>query len=264
MSTVRKPAVAGQFYPSGAAELAATVDAMLAAVPPRSGPTPKALIAPHAGFVYSGPVAASAYALLAPDKGLVSRIVLLGPAHRARLRGLALPGVDALATPLGPVPIDASGVEALSDLPHVVTSQEAHAHEHALEVHLPFLQRVLGTFSVIPLVVGEASPEEVAQVIERLWGGPESRVVVSSDLSHYLPYPIAKSVDESTARNIEQRQYVDPERACGARAVNGLLLVARRRGLTLDRIDLRNSGDTSGSKAEVVGYGSFALHPSAS
>jgi len=256
------------FYPAGAAELAASVDDMLGscATAPHepNAPAPKALIAPHAGYVYSGPIAASAYASLAPDKHVVRRIVLLGPAHRVRLTGLALPAADVLRSPLGDVAVDGAGVAALSGLGQVVVSREAHAKEHSLEVHLPFLQRLLSTFTIVPLVVGDASPEEVEEVLARLWGGPETRIIVSSDLSHYLPYAIAKTVDESTARDLERRQYVDPEHACGARPINGLLLAARRRSLVVERLDLRNSGDTAGARSEVVGYGSFALRQVAS
>lgn len=260
---VRAPAVAGTFYPAVAVELAASVDGMLASCGPPRGAAPKALIAPHAGHVYSGPIAANAYASLGPDKHLVKRIILLGPAHRVRLSGLALPEADKLRTPLGDVTVDVEAIDALAGLTQVVASRQAHAKEHSLEVHLPFLQRLLGAFTIVPLVVGDASPEDIEAVLERLWGGPETRIIISSDLSHYLPYPIAKSVDESTARSIERREYVDPEHACGARPINGLLLAARRRGLTIERLDLRNSGDTSGTRNEVVGYGSFALRQAA-
>jgi MEMO1 family protein len=264
MREARQPAVAGLFYPADATELAAVVDALLASCPKYGGPAAKALIAPHAGYVYSAQVAASAYARLSPDAHLVSRVVLLGPAHRVALRGLALPGVGALATPLGLVEVDVAGVDALASLEQVVTRRDAHEKEHSLEVHLPFLQRLLGSFSVVPLVVGEATPEEVAEVLDRLWGGAETRIIISSDLSHYLPYAVGRSVDESTARSIERRELVAPEQACGAYPMNGLLLAARRRGLRVERLDLRSSGDTSGSRAQVVGYGSFALYEVAS
>lgn len=256
---VRPPAVAGMFYPLDAESLAASVDAMLAAAPRSAGPAPKAIIAPHAGYVYSGPIAAAAYAALGRDRDLIQRVVLLGPAHRVHLTGLALPRAQALRTPLGDVPIDVEGARLALELPYVTVSDLVHEREHSLEVHLPFLQRVLGELSVVPLAVGDASPVEVAGVLERLWGGPETRVVVSSDLSHYLPYPLAKQTDAQTAATLERLQYVDHEQACGASPVNGLIAVARGRNMTIERLDLRNSGDTSGGRGEVVGYGAFAL-----
>jgi AmmeMemoRadiSam system protein B len=256
---VRPPAVAGLFYPLDAEALTASVDAMLAAAPRPTGPAPKAIIAPHAGYVYSGPIAAAAYAALAPDRGVIRRVVLLGPAHRVRLTGLALPRAHALRTPLGDVPIDVEGARLALELPYVTVSDIVHEREHSLEVHLPFLQRVLGELSVVPLAVGDASPVEVAAVLERLWGGPETRIVVSSDLSHYLPYPLAKQTDAQTAATLERLQYVDHEQACGASPINGLIAVARGRNMTIERLDLRSSGDTSGGRGEVVGYGAFAL-----
>ena len=255
---VREPAVAGTFYPALAGELAERIDALLSAWPAHP-PTPKAVIAPHAGLRYSGSVAARAFASLLPDRSLVRRIVLLGPAHRVAARGLVLPASDAMRTPLGDVPIDHDGVAALTLLPQVSVSAAVHAREHSLEIELPFLQRVLERFSIIPLAVGEASAEIVAEVVERLWGGAETRIVVSSDLSHELPYPVARSVDASTANSIERAEPVPPDRACGANALNGLLLAARRRGLRIERLALASSGDTAGGRDAVVGYGAFAL-----
>jgi MEMO1 family protein len=262
MSSIRSPAVAGTFYPGSAHALSQQVEQLLAAAEhPDDLPSPKALIVPHAGYIYSGAVAANAYARLARARERLRRVVLLGPAHRVALRGLALPGCEAFATPLGTVPIDQAGVNALSGLPQVNVSHLAHVAEHSLEVHLPFLQRTLENFSVLPLVVGDATAEEVAQVLDTLWGGEETLIVVSSDLSHYLPYQTAREVDEATARailnlnaDIHQRQ------ACGAIAVNALMLAATRRHLSPELIDLRNSGDTAGERTRVVGYGSFAFH----
>jgi AmmeMemoRadiSam system protein B len=251
------------FYPGASGELAQNLADLLGAAardaPERS--VPKAIIAPHAGYIYSGPVAASVYALLAPARSRISRVVLLGPTHRVAVRGLALPGCDAFATPLGTVRIDARSVEALAGLPQVVVSAQAHALEHSLEVHVPFLQAVLEQFTLVPLAVGQASAREVAEVLEVLWGGPETLVVVSSDLSHYLGYRDAQAVDRATAQAIlALATDLSHEQACGATPVTGLASVARRRALHPELIDLRNSGDTAGDRNRVVGYGSFAFY----
>jgi AmmeMemoRadiSam system protein B len=230
---------------------------------PSAGPgsPPKAVIAPHAGYIYSGPIAASAYARLAPLAEIVQRVVLLGPAHRVGFRGLAASSARAFETPLGPVPLDGEFNELALGLPQVHLLDEAHEGEHSLEVHLPFLQVVLGNFSVVPMVVGDAEPEEVAEVLRVLWGGPETLIVVSSDLSHYLPYPRAVELDETTAQAIEacQPDRIHPSQACGRTPMGGLLLRAKEEGLSVERVDLRNSGDTSGTRDRVVGYGSFLL-----
>jgi hypothetical protein len=259
---VRRPAIAGTFDPAEEARLRADVRAMLeAAAPLSAGPAPKALVAPHAGYIYSGPVAARAYARLAPLRGQVSRIVLLGPVHRVPVQGIALPGSTAFDTPLGRVPVDAAALQALRELPWITESAQAHALEHSLEVHLPFLQEVLGDFSLVPLAVGAASPEQVAQTLERLWGGPETRIVISSDLSHYLPYATATRTDRQTVQDmLALDAHIDHHHACGATPVNGLLLLARRRGLVPELLDLRNSGDTAGDRSRVVGYASMAFH----
>ena len=260
MHDVRPAAVAGTFYPESAARLAAEVRGYLAAVPASAGIPPKAVIVPHAGYVYSGPVAAAAYERLAALRGRVTRVVLLGPTHRVAVRGLALPRARAFATPLGEVPVDAAAAAQVRALPQVVVSDAAHALEHSLEVQLPFLQSVLGAFSLVPFAVGDASPEEVAAVLDALWGGPETLIVVSSDLSHYHRYADAARIDRATADAVlALSPALDHEQACGATPVNGLLLCARRRGLTPHLLDLRNSGDTAGDRARVVGYASFAF-----
>lgn len=261
----RPAAVAGMFYPASASELTRQVDDLLAASAARErAPAPKALIAPHAGYVYSGPIAASAYAQIRSQRGRIRRVVLLGPVHRVPVRGLALPGTDRFATPLGTVEVDAQAVAALRDLPQVVESPPAHAAEHSLEVHLPFLQRLLGEFSLVPLAVGDATAEEVAAVLGRLWGGEETLIVVSSDLSHYLPYDTARHVDQDTVEHLLSLDVeLDHERACGATPINGLLLAARRQGLQAELLDLRNSGDTAGDRRRVVGYAAIALRPPA-
>ena len=250
------------FYPAAARELAWEVDNMLGHSR-GSGPVPgfpKALIVPHAGYVYSGEVAAEAYDRLRPARGIVRRVVLLGPCHRVPVRGLALPEADAFDTPLGRVPIDREAAESLADLVQVVVSSAVHAEEHALEVQLPFLQRVLGAFSLVPLAVGAATPAQVAEVIERLWGGVETLIVISSDLSHYHAYEEARAMDRVTAQAIlDFSTDIDHEQACGATPVAGMLLAARRFGLNAELLDLRNSGDTAGGRGRVVGYGSFAF-----
>jgi AmmeMemoRadiSam system protein B len=261
---VRPPAVAGMFYPGEPEVLRRDVDELLRLAPPVSV-APKALIAPHAGYAYSGPVAATAYAALSSIAEQITRVVLLGPAHRVALSGLALPEADVFDTPLGPIEIDADAVARLGD---VARRADAHAREHSLEVHLPFLMRALrrrdGTvgFKLVPLVVGHASPQEVASVLERLWGGPETLIVVSSDLSHFLPYETARRVDHDTVSRILalDGHRLAGDEACGAYPINGLLEVARARGLTPELLDLRNSGDTAGPRREVVGYAAIAFH----
>ena len=263
MSSVRPPAVAGTFYPADARTLAADVDALLAATTDTAdaAEAPKALIVPHAGYVYSGPVAARAYARLRGARARIRRVVLLGPVHRVPVRGLALPGAEAFATPLGSIQLDLDACARLRSLPQVVESAPAHRLEHSLEVHLPFLQRVLEDFTLVPLAVGDASAEEVAQVLDILWGGAETLIVVSSDLSHYLPYAHARTADAKTAAMIVALDTdIGHDQACGGTPVNGLALVAKRRGLTVELVDLRNSGDTAGSRDRVVGYGSFVLN----
>lgn len=259
---VRPPAVAGSFYPGDAVELRMQLDALLAAAPDRGRADGlKALIVPHAGYVYSGPVAATAYRLLGRAGDRVRRVVLLGPAHRVAFSGLALPGCDALATPLGTVALDGDGVATARALPGVLESGRAHAREHSLEVQLPFLQRVLPAFALVPLCVGDADPDEVAAVLAALWGGRETILVISSDLSHYLPGELARAADERTAAAIlALRGPVAPEQACGAHPVNGLLREGARRGLRGELLDLRNSGDTAGDDDRVVGYGAFAFY----
>ena len=261
MTTIRPAAVAGMFYPGNAEILAQDIDAMLADAESRApGLVPKALIVPHAGYIYSGPIAATAYALLKPLAHTIRRVILLGPTHRVAVRGLALPGTDAFATPLGTVYIDQDAVRRIAQLPQVTVSPQAHALEHSLEVHLPFLQTVLPDFTLLPLAVGMASAEEVAEVLEAVWGGPETLIVVSSDLSHYLPYDAAMTTDSNTAKTIlSLEQTVTHQQACGGTPINGLVAAARHHGMTPHLIDLRNSGDTAGDKSRVVGYGAFAF-----
>ena len=262
-TSARPPAVAGMFYPSDPAELRAQVRRFLdGAVGEGPRPRPLALIVPHAGYVYSGCVAGSAYALLEPIADEIERVVLLGPCHRVPVRGLAASSAPAFSTPLGDVPVDGAGVESILDLPQVAIFDETHDEEHSLEVHLPFLQEAIGRFQLVPLVVGDASDDEVAEVLRRLWAGPDTLVVVSSDLSHYLDYETARAADQATSRNIEALDVegLGPRTACGRIPIRGLLTEAKRRGLSVTTVDLRNSGDTAGPRDQVVGYGAFVVH----
>jgi len=260
MTNERNPAVAGLFYPDNPRTLRAVVTDYLRAAP-EAGYAPKAIIAPHAGYIYSGPIAASAYARLKPARGKIQHVVLLGPSHRVGFRGLALSSAEFFVTPLGRIPLDREAAARISDLPQVRVMDVAHAQEHSLEVHLPFLQEVLGEFRLLPLVVGDASPEEVSEVLELLWGGPETLIVISSDLSHYHDYATAQKMDRSTSRAIEALRYEDihADDACGRNPVSGLLHFARKQGLSVHTIDLRNSGDTAGTRDSVVGYGAYVI-----
>jgi MEMO1 family protein len=263
MHNVRPAAVAGLFYPGARSALVANVRACLfeAATRPRAaGAVPKALIVPHAGYVYSGPIAAAAYARLAASHATVRRVVLLGPTHRVPVPGLALPSVRAFVTPLGEVEVDRKAAALALTLPQVVESDAAHALEHSLEVQLPFLQAVLDDFRIVPFAVGGASTEEVSDVLERLWGGPETLIVVSSDLSHYHAYADARAIDRISVDGIlALAACLDHGQACGATPINALIVCAKRHGLAPELLDHRNSGDTAGDKARVVGYASFAF-----
>ena len=262
MPTIRPTAVAGMFYPDDRDELHEMVTGFLHQVAPSNDPAPKAIIAPHAGYIYSGPIAASAYARLAPVHDTIRRVVLLGPSHRVGFLGIAASSADYFHTPLGDVALDHELLEQVTALPSVQQFDQAHQMEHSLEVHLPFLQEVLGKFTLLPLVVGDASPEEVAEVLRTVWGGEETLIVVSSDLSHYHDYDTARSMDRNTSNAIEQ---LNPESisagdACGRTPLSGLLLVAREKHLKTSTIDLRNSGDTAGPRDQVVGYGAYLVH----
>lgn len=260
MDPVRPPAVAGAFYPREARVLQAEVEGYLAAARAPQARPPKAIIAPHAGYIYSGPIAASIYARLAPLRGRVTRVVLAGPAHREYVAGAAVPSTRAFGSPLGDVALDAEALAALRTFPFVEVSDRAHALEHSLEVHLPFLQSVLGPFRLVPIVVGGADPAQMARILETVWGGDETLVVVSSDLSHFLPYDVARERDRETADAILRLEpTLEPDEACGAAPINGLIEVARRRGLAPELVDLRNSGDTAGDRDRVVGYAAFAF-----
>ena len=258
MIRIREAAVAGSFDPADPGALQSTVQRLLDAAPAPAGPAPRALIVPHAGYVYSGPVAASAYARLRAHRERYRRVLLLGPCHSVAVRGLAASSAEAFRTPLGDVPLDHAAAASLRH-PAVSIIDAAHRPEHSLEVQLPFLQTVLEAFELLPLVVGGASAQDVAEVIDRLWSGPETLVVISSDLSHYLVYEEARRLDQGTCRAIEQLEAakIEHSQACGATPLRGLLIAARKRGLRCVTLDLRNSGDTSGNKGRVVGYGAW-------
>ena len=261
-ATVRPAAVAGMFYPGNAPQLDAEVAELLEGVgsfEPKLG-FPKALIVPHAGYMYSGQVAARAYDELAPARGIVKRVVLFGPSHYVAGRGLAVPLCDYFETPLGHIPIDREALRSLADLKQVVPSDPAHAQEHSLEVQLPFLQKVLGEFSLVPVSAGAATTGEVAEVLERLWGGPETLIVISTDLSHYHAYDEARRIDGATLGRIQELATdLSHDEACGATALNGFLHLCRGKGLHVLQLAACNSGDTAGGKAKVVGYASLAV-----
>jgi MEMO1 family protein len=259
---LRPAAVAGLFYPAAADDLARQVSALLAGVQiAEIAPVPKALIAPHAGYVYSGPIAAAAYARIALARDRITRVVMLGPSHFVGFRGLATSSAEAWETPLGRVPIDHAVIDRLIEAQLVGVLDEAHAQEHALEVQIPFLQAALSRFSLLPLVAGDAPQQVVAALLDTVWGGPETLIVVSTDLSHYLDYRSCQKTDRRTAEGIERLEpgALGPESACGRVPVRGLLAAARSRGMRIARLDLRNSGDTAGPRDRVVGYGSWAL-----
>ncbi len=266
MTAIRHPAVAGTFYPAEPDALERQLALFLseAANDAPSALLPKAIIGPHAGYVYSGPVAARAYVRLAVGRGKISRVVLIGPSHYVAFRGLAVDTAEAWAMPGGTVRLDTEAIARLRALPMVGELDAAYQREHALEVHVPFLQHVLGEFRLVPIVAGDAPPEAVAAVFDALWGGPETLIVVSTDLSHYLDYAACRRLDQTTAEAIERFDPdITPTQACGAVPTRGLLLAARRRGLAIERLDLRNSGDTAGPRDRVVGYGAWALYEGA-
>ena len=258
MSSVRPPAVAGTFYPGEPGALRDAVDRLLGEVQgDGEAEPPRALIAPHAGYAYSGPVAASAFRLVTGAP--FTRVVVIGPSHHVAFRGIAAPGADAFRTPLGEVPVDHA---ALAGLPAAILADEPHRREHALEVELPFLQRALGEgFALVPLVVGDSTGEEVAAALEPFADDPATLVVISSDLSHFLDYGAAVRRDRATAAAIETFDggRLGPRDACGYLPLRGWLAVARRRGLPVERLDFRNSGDTAGDRRRVVGYGAWAF-----
>ncbi len=260
MSKIRPAAVAGLFYSADPAQLHSDIQTMLS-VTEQTESVPKALIVPHAGYIFSGPVAASAYAQLKNIKHIVKRVILLGPCHRVPLRGLATSSADYFETPLGSIRLDHEAIKQIASLPQIEEFDLTHEQEHSLEVQLPFLQEVLDDFSLVPLVVGDTNAEEVSEVLERLWGGDETLIVISSDLSHYHDYNTARAMDNETCLAIEEMNpaAIHYDQACGRNPVIGLLTAANKHGLHATTLDLRNSGDTAGDKSSVVGYGAWAF-----
>jgi hypothetical protein len=258
MTAIRYPAVAGTFYPADADKLRKVIADLLQKAD-INGPPPKAMILPHAGYVFSGAVAASGYARLADARSRIVRVVLIGPSHFVDVDGLAASSADLFATPLGNIPVDKTALSDILSLPQVQVLDGAHRREHSIEVHLPFLQMALDSFTLVPLAAGDAAPAEIAEVLDALWGGSETLIIVSSDLSHYHDYAAAAQLDEETSRSIERLQPIGPRQACGREPINGLLLAAARRGLRAGTIDLRNSGDAAGPLDRVVGYGAFVF-----
>ncbi|MGD0960509.1 MAG: AmmeMemoRadiSam system protein B [Methylomonas sp.] len=256
----RQPAVAGSFYPAEPLLLKTSIAHYLRDAE-TGGKVPKAIIVPHAGYQYSGPIAGTAYARLLPAAERITRVVLMGPSHRVAFHGLAVTQATAYATPLGDVALDTLAMENLLRLPFVHYLEQAHSHEHSLEVHAPFLQTVLSNFSLIPIVAGDASAEQVCTALETLWGGDETLLVISSDLSHYHDYATAQRLDRATSALIENLDYraITPENACGQVPIRGLLKLLEKKSLTIKTIDLRNSGDTAGDRQRVVGYGAYVV-----
>jgi len=265
VNKIRHPAVAGMFYPTDINVLKKDIHRYLDEneIPlHKLKNNPKAIVVPHAGYIYSGPIAATAYKYLIPLKHQINRVVLLGPSHQVAFKGLAVPELDTFNTPLGNIQIDREAIKLLSDLPQVIESDVAHRDEHSLEVQLPFLQEILGEFSLVPLVVGDAEQDEVAEVINRLWGDKHTLIVISSDLSHYHSYNEAIEMDRLTSEAIAHLQpdLIGYDHACGRNGIKGMITVAQQKDLNIEVLDLRNSGDTAGSKDRVVGYGAYVFY----
>lgn len=258
----RVPTVAGTFYPARAEELRAMVQQFLQAIKVTDETIPKAIIAPHAGYIYSGSVAATVYAKLQSARHLIKKVILIGPSHRVPLQGLAVSPAHYFMTPLGKIAVDIELSKQLTTLPQVIISEQAHLHEHSLEVQLPFLQEILADFMLLPLVVGNTTPQEVSEVLEKVWGGDETLIVISSDLSHYHDYQTAQRLDQFTSQAIEnlRPEQIAYEQACGRNPINGLLTLARQRKMHANTVYLCNSGDTVGNRDRVVGYGAYTFH----
>ena len=259
---IRHPAVAGLFYPEDPGELRRSVQHFLSTADTQKHATPKAIIAPHAGYIYSGAIAGTAYRGLEKIRGQIVRVIVLGPSHRAAFRGVAASSADWFATPLGNIAVDKATIKPLVEDGLIQLLDQAHSQEHSLEVQLPFLQETLGEFKLVPLVVGDESVEKIGEILNRVWNGPETLIVISSDLSHYHTYEACQAIDANTTRAIEhlQPEQIGYDQACGRLPMNGLLTVARERGMQVSTLDVRNSGDTAGSKDRVVGYGAYWLH----
>ncbi len=263
--TISRPtAVAGLFYPDDADALRAEVEHYIDDATTHAGAPPKAIIGPHAGYTYSGAIAGSAYGPLRSCHGTVDRVIIMSPAHRVAFGGIAAPSVDAFESPLGPLAVDRDAIDSLLHTPETATVEldEPHAPEHGIEVHLPFIQAALGDVRIVPLVFGDVGYEAAAQVVDTLWGGEDTAIVISSDLSHFHDYATATRLDRATADAIVERRVdrIVPQAACGSVAIQGLLAAEAGRGLEVRCVDLRNSGDTAGTRDRVVGYGAFLLN----
>jgi MEMO1 family protein len=252
--------VAGRFYPHDRTELAALVRRFVDRPPTEAAAPPKAIVVPHAGYVFSGQVAGRAYAELRPLAGVVERVILAGPSHFVPFTGVATSGADAFATPLGPVPIDADARDVALAVTGVIVDDEAHRDEHSLEVQLPFLQVILGTFRLLPVLTGSAAPPVLTRLLDELWGGRETVIVISTDLSHYHDDVTARRLDKTTARAVVEGRDGDlrDADACGANGLRGLVVAARAHGLRTTLLDLATSADTIGRPDRVVGYGAFS------
>jgi AmmeMemoRadiSam system protein B len=265
MNQIRQPAVAGMFYPADKQSLQDDVQQYLQqSNQAHIDPTiiPKGIIVPHAGYIYSGAIAASAYKLILPLKDKINRVVLLGPSHRVAFSGLAVPESDVFNTPLGTIPVDQEAIKLLASLTQVTTSEQAHQEEHSLEVQLPFLQEILADFTLVPLVVGDCERHDVAEVINALYGDEHTLIVISTDLSHFHSYNEAQGIDQATSDAIVNLKpdLIDYKDACGCNGLKGLLTVATEKNLSVELLDLKNSGDTAGDKNRVVGYGAYVFH----
>ncbi len=258
---VRQPAVAGMFYPQDRLILEQTIKQFIAQAE-QYNPPPKALIVPHAGYIYSGYTAAQAYASLQSKSATIKKIVLLGPAHTMYFKGIAYDPATYVATPLGDIEQDTGLLAKISSLPYVYSLPQAHQKEHCLEVQWPFCQVLFNQFTLLSLVVGETEPEQVAELLELVWGGDETLIIISSDLSHYLAYNEAQKEDTQTCLAISTLNFESliHHNACGFYPLRGFLHYARQHQLCGRLVDLRNSGDTAGSKERVVGYSSYHFY----
>ncbi|HEY8079483.1 MAG TPA: AmmeMemoRadiSam system protein B [Labilithrix sp.] len=254
--------MAASFYPASAVELSCTVELLLAEASAADCPRPKALIAPHAGYAYSGAVAAAAYASLRGERGTIERVVVLGPAHYVDVKGIATSNASAFTTPMGELLLDRDAIDAIARLPGVAALDNAHAPEHSVEVQIPFVQAALGQVRLVPLLCGSGTCEkQLDRVLDVLWGGEETLFVVSSDLSHYLDYDSARARDAATTRSIESldADAIGSDDACGPSCLRAILRAASKRRMHAKVLDVKSSGDTVGGRDEVVGYGAYAV-----
>jgi hypothetical protein len=260
---IRKPCVAGLFYPDDPERLDFTLNQLFESVPEnlKTGYSPHAIIVPHAGYIYSGEIAASAYSSILKRVQDIKRVVILGPSHQLALNGAACPSATHFDTPLGRIPLDVEEIARLQAQGLIEINDAAHVREHSIEVQLPFLQHILSDFKIIPIVVGLEQAMPIAALLEPFWRAKDALIVVSSDLSHYLDYYDARKMDSDTSSAIEACRWQDisPTQACGCYPMRGLLQLAQEENSSVSCIDLRNSGDTAGDKSRVVGYGAYVF-----